>query len=229
MKNKLTSELSETFTSDKDTISQKSPYKAAIVYETRLWIAVVATLLLSEVWMHLFGHQVSSPLGLMPAAVLFGVAGMTFEYYRRVKHVSWIMIAFALGMIGFSVATEALGLALLGNVDLRSILVLGADGPTHGFLAVGHLFADFSVVGIGIYQLVRWYRVRNTGLALTGIAALTGCCGTTAILLAPIFTAVLGAFGIHSGVSYVMVATLLTAALVAIAYAWTGGLRRKQV
>ena len=213
----------------KDNSSQKSPYEAALAYETRLWIAVIATLLLAEVLMHLLGHQVLSLWGLIPAAVLFGVSGMTLLYYRRVNHISWIMISFALGVIGFAIATESLGLALLGNVDLRSILVLGADGPTHGFLAVGHLIADFTVVAIGIYQLVRWYRLRDTGLALTGIAALTGCCGTTAILLAPIFAAVLGAFGIHSGVSYVMVATLLTAALVAIAYAWTGGLRHKRI
>ena len=211
----------------KNNSSQLSPAEEAMAYETRLWIAVVATLLLSEVWMHLLGHQVLSLWGLIPAAVLFGVAGMTLLYYSRVNHISWILITFALGVIGFAIATESLGLALLGDMDLTRILVLGADGPTHGFLAVGHLFADTSVVAIGLYQLARWYRVRDTGLALTGIAALTGCCGTTAILLAPIFTAVLGAFGIHSGVSYVMVATLLTAALVAIAYAWTGGLRRE--
>ena len=208
--------------------SQLSPAKEAMAYETRLWIAVVATLLLSEVWMHLVGHQVASLWGLIPAVVLFSVAVMTFQYYSRVNHISWILITFALGVIGFAIATESLGLALLGDMDLTRILILGADGPTHGFMAVGHLFADTSVVAIGFYQLARWYRVRDTGLALTGIAALTGCCGTTAILLAPIFTAVLGAFGIHSGVSYVMVATLLTAALVAIAYAWTGGLRRKR-
>ena len=117
-------------------------------------------------------------------------------------------------------------------MDLTSIvypggLKIGIEGPTHGFLAIGHLFAGFSVVGIGIYQLVRWFRLRNTGVGLSGIAALTGCCGTTAGLLASIFSAVLRAFGIHSGVSYVMVATLLTAALVTIAYALTGGIRRK--
>ena len=207
---------------------QSSPYQAAIAYETRLWIAVIASLLLAQVGMHVFGHQVSSLLGLIPAAVLFGVAVMAFRYYRRVKHISWIVITVALGIIGFSVAAEALGLRLLGDVDLTRLLVLGAEGPTQGILAVGHLFGDFSVVGIGIYQLVKWFRLRDTGVALSGIAALTGCCGTTAVLLAPIFSAVLGAFGIHSGVSYVMVATLLTAALVAIAYAWTGGIYRRR-
>ena len=119
-------------------------------------------------------------------------------------------------------------LQLLGDLDLTSIVYPGgqafdAEGPTHGLLAVGHLFADLSVIGIGIYQLVRWFRLRNTRIALSGVAAFTGCCGTTAILLAPVFSAVLGTFGIHSGVSYVMVATLLTAALVAVAYASTGG------
>ena len=207
---------------------QRSPFDAVITYETRLWIAVIATLLLAEVWMHLFGHQASSLWGLIPAGVLFGVAAMAFRYYRRAKHISWIISAVALGIIGFSVATEALGLALLGDVDLTSILVLGAEGPTHGLLAVGHVSADLSVIGIGIYQLVRWVRLRNTGVALSGIAAFTGCCGTTAVLLAPILSAVLGTFGIHSGVSYVMVATLLTAALVAIAYAWTGGIRLRR-
>ena len=94
---------------------------------------------------------------------------------------------------------------------------------------MGHLFGDFSVIGIGIYQLVRWFRLRDTGLALVGIAGMTGCCGTTAVLIAPILSAVLGAFGIHSGVSYVMVGTLVTVALVAIAYAWTGGIRLRRV
>ena len=86
---------------------------------------VVATLLLSEVWMHLLGHQVASLWGLIPAVVLFGVSGMTYFYYQRVNHVSWIMIAFALGVIGFANAAESLGLtpffaglillALVGN------------------------------------------------------------------------------------------------------------------
>ncbi len=215
---------------------QKSPFIAAIAYESRLWIAVIATLLLAEVWMHVFVHQAASLWGLIPAAVLFGVTVMAFRYYRRAKHIAWIIITVPLSIIGFSAATGALGLELLGNVDLTSVLYaggqsIGAEGPTHGLLAVGHLFADFSVIGIGIHQLVRWFRLRKSGVALSGIAAFTGCCGTTALLLAPIFSAVLGAIGIHSGVSYVMVATLLTAALVAIAYAWTGGitLRRARV
>ncbi len=203
---------------------QKSPHEAAIAYDTRLWIAVIATLLLAEVWMHVLGHQVSSLWGLIPASILVGVTVMALQHYRRVKHISWIIMAVALGVIGFSVATDALGLALLGDLDLTSLLVLGAEGPTRGLIAVGHLFSDFSVIGIGIYQLVRWFRLRDTGLALVGITGMTGCCGTTAVLLAPIFSAVLGAIGIHSGVSYVMVATILTAALVAIAYAWTGGI-----
>ena len=138
-----------------DTTSQKSPYQAALAYDTRLWIAVIATLLLAEVWMHVFGHQVSSVWGLIPAAVLFGVSVMAFQHYSRMKHISWIIITVALGVIGFAIGTEALGLKLLGDADLTSILVLGAEGPTHGFLAVGHLFADFSVIGIGVYQLVR--------------------------------------------------------------------------
>ena len=213
---------------------QKSPFEAVIAYETRLWIAVIATLLLAEVWMHVFGHQASSLWGLIPAGVLFGVTVMAFRYYRRAKHISWIIITVPLSIIGFSVATEALGLQLLGDLDLTSIVYpggqnFGAEGPTHGLLAVGHLFADFSVIGIGIYQLVRWFRLRNARVALSGIAAFTGCCGTTAVLLAPIFSAVLGAFGIHSGVSYVMVATLLTAALVAVAYASTGGIPLRRV
>ncbi len=209
--------------------SQNSPFEAAMAYESRLWIAVITALLLAEFWMHVFGHLASSPWGLIPAGVLFGIAVMAFRYYRRTEQISWIIITAPLSIIGFSIATDALGLRLLGGLDLTNILYaggqsFGAEGPTHGLLAIGHLFADFSVIGIGIYQLVRWFRLRKTGVALSGIAAFTGCCGTTALLLAPIFSAVLGAIGIHSGVSYVMVATLLTAALVAIAYAWTGGI-----
>ena len=143
-------------------------------------------------------------------------------YYRRVQHLSWIIVTGLLSIVGFSIATEALGLELLGGVNLTNILVLGADGPTHGFLAVGHLFAVFSVVGIGISQLRRWFRMRNTGVGMVGIAALTGCCGTTAIVLAPVFMAVLAVFGVHSDVSYIILAALLTTVLIAIAYAWTG-------
>ncbi len=201
-------------------------YKRSVAQDTRLWIAVIAVLLLGEVGMHEIMHRVSRLWGLLFAAFLFGVAAMTFRYYRRVQHLSWIIVTGLLSIVGFSIATEALGLELLGGVNLTNILVLGADGPTHGFLAVGHLFADFSVVGIGIYQLRRWFRMRNTGVGLVGIAAVTGCCGTTAIVLAPVFTAVLAAFGVHSDVSYIILAALLTTALIAIAYAWTGGTRR---
>ena len=87
---------------------QKSPFEAAIAYETRFWIGVIATLLMAEIWMHVFGHQVSSLWGLIPAGVLFGVTVVAFQYYSRVKHISWIIIAVSLGIIGVSVATEAL-------------------------------------------------------------------------------------------------------------------------
>ena len=218
---------------------QKSPFEAAIAYETRLWIGVIATLLMAEVWMHVFGHRTSSPWGLIPAGVLFGVTVVAFRYYSRVKHISWIIITVALGVIGVSVATEAVGLALLGDVDLTDFTdpdgattrLLGRVGPSHGLLAVGHVLSDFSVLGIGVYQLVRWFRLRrfrNTRVALTGIASFGACCGTTAVVLFPIFSGVLGAFGIHAGgFSYLMLGTLLSVGLVAIAfvYAWSGGLR----
>ncbi len=61
--------------------SQNSPFEAALAYETRLWIAVITALLLAEVWMHVFGHLASSPWGLIPAGVLFGIAVMAFRYY----------------------------------------------------------------------------------------------------------------------------------------------------
>lgn len=65
-----------------------------------------------------------------------------------------------LSIIGLSIAAEALGLQLLGGVDLTNILYsggqfFGAEGPTHGLLAFGHLFADLSVIAIGVYQFVR--------------------------------------------------------------------------
>ena len=199
--------------------------KELVTKETRLWIAVIAVLVLAEVGMHEFGHQFLSLWGLLLAAFLFVAAAMTFRHYRRMENIAWIIVTGLLSIIGLSITAEALELDLFGGVDLTSILVLGADGPTHGILAVGHLFADFSVVGIGIYQLIRWFRMRNSGVGLSGIAALTGCCGTTAILLAPVFTVVLAVFGIHSGVSLIIVAALLTAALIALAYAWTGGMK----
>ncbi len=197
-------------------------YKSLVAQETRLWVAVIAVLLLAEVGMHEIMHRVSSLWGLLFAAVIFGASSMTLRYYRRVRRLSWIVVTGLLSIIGFSVGAEAIGLELLSGVDFSSVLVLGADGPTHGILAVGHLFADFSGVGIGIYQLTRWFHLRNTGVGLIGIASLTGCCGTTAILLAPVFTAVLAVFGVHSDASFVILAALLTAALIAIAYAWTG-------
>ena len=178
--------------------------------------------------MHLLGHRAASLWGVIPAGVVFAVAVGAYRYYRRTKRVAWIIVTAPLGIIGVSIAAEALGLQLLGNVDLSNILYpggqnFGAEGPTRGLLAFGHLFADLSVISIGVYQVVRWFQLRKTRVALSGIAAFTGCCGTTAILLAPVFSAVLGTFGIHSGVSFVMVATLLTAALVAIAFASAGG------
>ena len=206
-----------------------SSFQAETAYETRLWIAVIATLLLAEVWLHVLGHQAASLWGVIPAGVLLAVTVVAYQYYRGTERAPWIIITVPLSIIGLSIAADAVGLQLLADLDLTSFVypggqAFGAEGPTHGLLAVGHLFADLSVIGIGIYQLVRWFRLRKTRVALSGIAAFTGCCGTTAILLAPVFSAVLGVFGIHSGVSFVMVATLLTAALVAIAYASTGGI-----
>ena len=143
---------------------QHSPFEAEAAYETRLWIAVIATLLLTEVWMHLLGHLASSLLGVVPAGVLFAVTVVAYRHYRRTEEMSWIIITVPLSIIGFSIAAQALGLQLFGDLDLTRIVypggqAFGAEGPTHGLLAVGHLSADLSVIGIGIYQLVRWFRL----------------------------------------------------------------------
>ena len=53
-------------------MDKKTPFKGAMILETRMWIAVIATLLLTEVGMHVFGHDTLPLWGLVIAAILFG-------------------------------------------------------------------------------------------------------------------------------------------------------------
>ena len=93
-------------------------FKESVTKETRLWIAVIAVLLLAEVGMHQFGHQVLSLWGLLLAAFLFVAAAMSFRHYRRIGHFSWIIVTGLLTIIGLSIGTQALGLDPLGGIDL---------------------------------------------------------------------------------------------------------------
>ena len=72
--------------------------EVSVARETRLWIAVIAVLLLAEVGMHQFGHQVLSLWGLLLAAFLFVAAAMSFRHYRRLGHISWIIVT---GLLSF--------------------------------------------------------------------------------------------------------------------------------
>ena len=62
--------------------------KRSVARDTRLWIAVIAVLLLGEVGMHEIMHRVSRLWGLLLAALLFGVAAMTFRGITVVCNIS---------------------------------------------------------------------------------------------------------------------------------------------
>jgi len=160
--------------------------------------------------------------GLTLVVIILATTVMALRNYRKLKAISWLIISIILVLISFIILLEALGIKLLGNVDLTSLLVLGAAGPQQGLLAVAHLLSDFSVVGLGIFLFYRWYKLRTKSCAVGAAAAFTGCCGTTAILLAGF----LGIFGIHSEISFIIVAILVTAALAALAWAWSGRLKK---
>ena len=193
---------------------------ATVAQETRLWIAVIMTFLLVEVGMHQFGH-ISFLWGLILAVIIFATTAMTWRNYQQLKTAPWFIVTALLGIIGLTILSEAVDLGLLGDVDLTSLSALG-EGPRHGLLAITHVLSDFAVIGIGVYQLVRWYRLRNSTCALSGVVSFTACCGTTAVLLGAVLASALGVFGIHSGASFVMVAALLTVALATLAYTWAG-------
>lgn len=202
--------------------------------ETRVWIAVILSLLLAEVGMHEFDHP-NVLWGVVLAAVLLLSAGLASWMYRKRRGLAWIMVIAVLVPVAATVVMEPLGLHLLDAVDLSGVVILGTAGPDHGLLGLGHLISDVSVLAIGVFQLVRWYRMRNAATALGAAAAFTACCGTTAVLLAPLFSALggaLGVLGIHVGESSVVIAAVFTAAVAALGFALARGVstgRRTQV
>lgn len=194
--------------------------------ESRAGIAVILAILLAEVGMHELGH-ISLGWGLALAAIVFAAAIIALRSYQRLRSLAWLVVTPLLVAIGLTLLVEAFGLELLSGVDLEGLIILGSAGPDHGLLGVTHLVSDLAVIGIGIYQLYRLIRLRNTGSALGAAAAFTACCGTTAVLLAPAFTAlgsILAAFGIHLAISNVILATILTVAIALLGYAFARGM-----
>lgn len=201
--------------------------RSSAAQETRVWIAVILSLLLAEVGMHEFGH-LSPGRGGALAAVLLLAAGLAVWMYHRWRGLAWILVSAGLVLIAGTLILDPLGLLPLSRVDLSGVALLGTAGPDHGILGLGHLLSDLSVLAIGAFQLVRLYRLRNAATALGAAAAFTACCGTTAVLLAPAFAALagaLGALGIHVGQSAVVIAAVITAAVAALGFALAGGVR----
>jgi hypothetical protein len=196
--------------------------KMTTAQESRAWITVIVAILLAEVGMHELGH-ISLGWGLVLASIAFAAGAVALRSYLRLRSVAWLIVTPLLVLIGLTLLVEALGLRPLSGVDLEGLIILGTEGPDHGLLAITHLMSDLAVIGIGVHQLFRWIRLRNTGSALGAAAAFTACCGTTAVLLAPAFAALsslLAAFGIHLGLSNVIVATILTLAVALLGYAF---------
>lgn len=198
--------------------------------ESRAWIAVIVAILLAEVGMHELGH-ISLGWGLALAVIVFAATIVALRSYQRLRSIAWLVITPLLVVIGLTLMVEAFGWVLLSGVDLEGLAILGSAGPDHGLLGVTHLASDLAVIGIGLYQLFRWIRLRNTGSALGAVAAFTACCGTTAVLLAPAFAAIgslLGAFGLHLGISNIVVATILTVAIALLGFAFAEGIPFKK-
>ncbi len=199
--------------------------RARAMVETRTWIAVILSLLLAEVGMHEWGHLTLGWGGVL-AGVLLAAAGLAGWMYIRYRGSAWLLVAPVVVLIAAAMIVDALGLVLVRSIDLSGLALLGSEGPDHGLLGLGHLLADLAVLGVGGYQLLRWFRLRNTATALGAAAAFTACCGTTAVLLAPAFAALggaLGLAGIHIANSLVVVAAVLTAAVAAMGFALAGG------
>lgn len=203
-----------------------SGYSMTTAQESRAWIAVIMAILLAEVSMHELGY-ISLGWGLLLAVIVLAASIVALRSYQRLRSIAWLVVTPLLVAIGLTLLVEAFGWELLNGVDLEGLAILGSAGPDHGLLGVTHLVSDLAVIGIGVYQLFRWIRLRNTGSALGAAAAFTACCGTTAVLLAPAFAAlgsILAAFGIHLGISNVVVATILTVAVALLGYAFADGM-----
>lgn len=193
--------------------------------ESRAWIAVIVAILLAEVGMHELGH-ISLGWGVVLVLIVFAAGLVALHSYQRLRTLAWLVVTPLLAVIGLNLLLEAFDLELLSGIDLEGLAILGTAGPDHGLLGITHLVSDLAVIGIGVYQLFRWIRLRNTGSALGAAAAFTACCGTTAVLLAPAFAAlgsILGTFGIHLGISNVILATILTVAIALLGYAFAEG------
>lgn len=200
-------------------------FRAQASRETRAWIAVILSLLLAEVGLHEFGELTLGWGGAM-AGVLLAATALASWMYARYRGTAWLLVVPVLGVIAATIAIDAVGVVLLPSVDLSAVALIGTQGPDHGLLGLSHLLADVAVLVIGVHQLVRWLRLRNTGTALGAAAAFTACCGTTAVLLAPAFAALggaLGLAGIHIADSLVIVAAVLTAAVAAFGLALSDG------
>lgn len=186
-----------------------------VVQETRSIVAVVLGFLSVEFAFHELGS-----LSIVSGLIALLAASLTVRNYLMFRTSKWMILSAILSFVG--VGTILHGLDLEPLQELRNVLPAFVPGPRHGLLGIAHLFADFSVIGLGIYQVVRWYRLRNSGCGVVALASVTGCCGSTAVVLTSALSSFLGPGVIHSGVSFVVVAAVMTATLAALAYAWVG-------
>ncbi len=200
------------------------PAKAAAL-EVRSMAAVVAAFVVVEAYLHqLRGYSLA--LGFAPAALTLAVAALAYMNYRRLGGLRWAIVGSALAFVGISLIVEAAAIEPLP----RLVLSPGFPEPRRGLVASTHLVSDSSVLGLGVFLLFFWYRLRASGIrgsgsAVAAVASLTACCGTTATLLTTLLSVVLGSAAIHVSFPWVLGAVLLTTSLLALAFALTGGLR----
>lgn len=187
--------------------------------------AVVAAFVLVEAYLHQL-RRYSLALGFVPAALTLGVAGLAYMNYRRLNGLRWAIVGSVLAFVGISLIVEAAGI----EPWPRLVLSRSFPEPRHGLVAITHLVSDFSVLGLGVFLLFLWYRlrasgIRSSGSAVAAVASLTACCGTTATIVTTLLSVMLGTTAIHVSFPWVVGAVLLTTSLLALAFALTGGFR----
>lgn len=187
--------------------------------------AVIAAFVMVEAYLHqLRGYSLA--LGFVPAAFALAVAGLAYANYRRLGGIRWAIVGSTLALVGISLVVEAAAIEPLPWL----VLPRGFPQPRHGLVAITHIVSDFSVLGLGVFLLLLWYRlrrvgIRSSGTAIAAVASLTACCGTTSVLLTTVLTAALGSAAVHVTFSWVLAAALLTVSLLMLALWLSGGFR----
>lgn len=192
-----------------------------VVFETRSAVIVLLTLLLAELGMHELG-SIGITFRIIATIIALPVVVFTLRNYLRFKSARWIVILLILGIVEAGLTLAILGVEPLPWFTIGGLPETGLAYPRQGLFSIVHLVADFSVIGIGVYQLLRLYRLRSLSCGVMAVASFTGCCGTTGILLASVLSSLLGIGFLHSGISYVLIAATMTASLAVLAYASAG-------